>query len=109
MAKRKHTEELKESDSVPVPTGLSVYAVTGSAVHLTWNMQPDTDTVHLERSTNGETWKEIMDTANGAYTDIVAENGKPLHYRLYASKEGERSGYSDVVVATTTPVVVVEV
>lgn len=103
MAKRKPEVELTESHSLPTPTGLSVWAVTGDTVRLTWNLQDNVDGLHLERSKDGENWREVTgDTGRGGHTDNGVEPGQTYQYRVYAVVGGERSVYSEPVVAMTT-------
>lgn len=103
MAKKRsgEVEEFKESESVPVVTGLNVYAVTKSTVVLLWNRPDNIDDVSLERSSDGEKWAPVSPVGANGGTDGGREPGTEYHYRAYAVVGNERSVYSDVATAKT--------
>jgi hypothetical protein len=90
-----------------LPTGLMTSVLSRSQINLSWqdNSQREKES-KIERSGDGQTWKEIGRVAANITTYLDKEGLKPqrtYQYRVRASSKQGNSGYSNVSTATTPP------
>jgi len=98
------------SDSVAVPQGVRVAAVTQTTVKLEWNGQPDTDGFLIYRSDSADgSYTEVGEVKGStAFTDTGLQPGAAYYYRIRAyrflgqSQTKQWSVDSNVVSAKTT-------
>lgn len=101
MAKKRTVDEFSESGKVAAVTGLTVISVTQSTAILRWNKPDGAESVHIERSKDGEKWTDERENTMESVVDSGLSAGTPYHYRAYAVAGGDRSAYSDSITVMT--------